>query len=210
MNIRALVVGGFEVNCYVVSNDNGKALVIDPGADGDEIASLLERHHLSVAAYLITHGHMDHISALAELVSIQPAPVAIHPADEKWAFANSNQMLPYYGVPARPPSPIRHLADGQEWNDIGIGYRILATPGHTPGGVSFYFPQENALFTGDTLFAGSVGRTDFPGGDDRVLGESLVRLAGLPGQTAVYSGHGPQTTIRQEKATNPFLRYKTP
>lgn len=210
MRIQSVVVGDFQVNCYLVSNERGKTLVIDPGADADELAALLERQNLTVAAYLITHGHTDHVSGLAELAHLQPAPVGIHPADERWAYGGANQLLPHYGVPAKPPGGVRHLADGQEWNDEGLAYRVIATPGHTPGGVCFYFPANKALFTGDTLFAGSVGRTDFEGGNETLLDESLLKLAQLPDDTAVYPGHGPRTTLRQEKATNPFLRYKLP
>ena len=210
MNIHTVVVGDFQVNCYLVSNDRGKALVIDPGGDTDEIALALEKHELTVAAYLITHGHMDHISALAELANLHPAPVCIHPSDEKWAYGGANQMLPYYGVPARPAMTVRRLADGQQWEDEGIRYRVITTPGHTPGGVCFHLYEEKMLFTGDTLFAGSVGRTDFAGSSDTLLDESLMKLIRLPDDTVVYPGHGPATTIGREKKSNPFLRHKLP
>ena len=206
MNIRTLAVGDFEANCYLVSDPDGHTLVIDPGSEPDQIVRLLRNDGLSVAAYLITHGHMDHISALAALEREFPAPVGIHPADAKWAFGGMNQMPPSYDIPTKPTNLKRALADNQEWTDFALHYRVLTTPGHTPGCVCFYFPEEKALFTGDTLFAGSVGRTDFPGGDDGLLTASLTRLAQLPNETAVFPGHGPQTTIGQEKRTNPFLR----
>ena len=206
MKIRTLAVGDFEANSYFVSDAGGHTLVIDPGAEPNRIARVLRDHNLSVIVYLITHGHMDHISALAALEREFPAPVGIHPADANWAFGGLNQMPPAYDIPTKPRNLERALSDNQEWTDGGLHYRVLATPGHTPGCVCFHFPEENALFTGDTLFAGSVGRTDFPGGDDRLLTESLAKLARLPNDTAVFPGHGPQTTIGQEKATNPFLR----
>lgn len=206
MNIRTLAVGDIEANCYVLSDAAGHALVIDPGDEPARIAKVLHDEHLTVAAYLVTHGHMDHVSALADLESTFPAPVGIHSADARWAFGGVNQMPPWYKVPARPRNLNRLLDDNQEWTDFGLRYRVLATPGHTPGGVCFLFPDEKALFTGDTLFAGSVGRTDFPGGDERLLTQSLARLMRLADDTVVFPGHGPQTTLGQEKRTNPFLR----
>jgi hydroxyacylglutathione hydrolase len=206
MNIRTLPVGNFAANCHLVSDDDRHTLVMDPGDDPEQLERVILDNRLVVAAYLITHGHMDHISALAALERRFPAPVGIHPADAKWAFGAGNQMPPWYETPERPGNLLRSFTDDQEWNDFGLHYRVLATPGHSPGCVCFYFPREKAVFTGDTLFAGSVGRTDFPGGDDHALYQSLARLAQLPDDTAVYSGHGPLTTIGQEKKTNPFMR----
>jgi glyoxylase-like metal-dependent hydrolase (beta-lactamase superfamily II) len=206
MKIQTLPLGNFEANCHLVSDDAGHTLVVDPGADADQVSGVLRDHRLTVAAYLITHGHMDHLSALADLERDFPAPVGIHPADGKWAFGGANQMPPFYGIPQRPRQLVRAFTDNQEWTDFDLHYRVLATPGHSPGCVCFYFPGDNTIFTGDTLFAGSVGRTDLPGGDERLLTQSLTRLAGLPSATVVYPGHGPQTTIGQEKKTNPFLR----
>lgn len=206
MKIRTLPLGSFEANCYLVSDDEGHTLVIDPGDEADHIVSALQDTHLTVAAYLVTHGHVDHLSALTELERVFPAPVGIHPADGKWAFGGTNQMPPFYSAPQRPRQPMRALADGQAWTDAGLHYRVLATPGHSPGCVCFYFQNDNVIFTGDTLFAGSVGRTDLPGGDERLLLQSLSRLTSLPDCTVIYPGHGPQTTIGREKTSNPFLR----
>lgn len=205
MQIRTLALGRFEANCYVVADDR-HALVIDPGDEAARVAGLLRDERLTVAAYLITHGHVDHLSALSELEQTFPAPVAIHPADGQWAFGDANQMPPWYGAPNRPRQPLRALADNQDWQDYGLRYRVLATPGHSPGCVCFHFPGERTLFTGDTLFAGSVGRTDLRGGNEDLLAASLARLTALPDDTVVLPGHGPRTTIGQEKKTNPFLR----
>lgn len=205
MHVHPVLVGDFEVNCYVVWGDAQRALVIDPGADPEAVADVLDSRRLTVAAFLITHGHMDHVCALAPLATRYPAPIAMHPKDAAWAFSRANSMPPY-PVPTRPAAIERPLADGQTFEDGGLHYHVIATPGHTPGGVCFHFPEAKALFTGDTLFAGSVGRTDLPGGDDVVLSASLKVLTRLPDATTVYPGHGPKTTVGREKATNPFIR----
>jgi glyoxylase-like metal-dependent hydrolase (beta-lactamase superfamily II) len=206
MKIVTVATGQFGANCHIAADEDGHALVVDPGDDAPKLIEVLQRRRWTVAAYLITHGHVDHLSALADMERALPAPVAMHPADARWAFVAENRLLPWYDAPERPGNLARVLADNQEWTDFGLHYRILATPGHSPGGVCFYFPEEKAVFTGDTLFAGSVGRTDFPGGDEHLLAESLARLTQLPDDTVILAGHGPQTTIGQEKQTNPFLR----
>ena len=206
MKIETIPVGPFEVNCYVAWNDSREALVIDPGADADRIENVIRRESLIIVAYLLTHGHVDHVSALAELVRAHPAPVAISPEDGEWAFTSTNQLPPYYPAPEKPTSIDRQLKDGQEWTDGGLTYRVIATPGHSPGGVSLYFPEEGVLFAGDTLFSGSVGRTDIPGGNPRTLSDSIKKLAELPPETRVFPGHGPETTIGTERRTNFFMR----
>jgi hydroxyacylglutathione hydrolase len=206
MRIDTLTVGEFQVNCYIVHGANGQALVIDPGADAQHILGFLARKEITVAAYVLTHGHTDHLCALADLHAARPAPVAIHAADLEWAFGDLNQLPPFYPVPRRPAAVERRLEHGQVWTDAGLTYTIVGTPGHTPGSVCLYFPTENALFSGDTLFAGSVGRTDQPGGNARALAASLGQLARLPDTTVVYPGHGPDTDIGQEKQANFFMQ----
>ncbi len=209
MHRETITVGQFQVNCYLLWNDRNQALVIDPGDEADRIADAITRNGLSVAAYMLTHGHMDHISALAALHRRHPAPVGLHADDLSWAFTAGNQMPPWYGMPERPAAIERVFADGQAYDDHGLACRIIATPGHTPGGVCLYFEQQKTLISGDTLFAGSVGRTDLPGGDSRVLTASLKRLAALPDDVVVYPGHGPATTIGHERATNFFMQFRT-
>lgn len=206
MQVETIVVGEFESNCFVVSGADSQAIVIDPGSHADRIVACLHRQRLTVCAYLLTHGHMDHVSGLAELCSAMPAPAFCHADDLAWAFTDRNAMLPFYAAPRRPSCELRPLADGQEGTDAGLAWRVIATPGHTPGSVCLYFADGKAVFTGDTLFAGSVGRTDLEGGNPRRLTESLRKLAALPGDTRVYCGHGPDTTIAREKRTNFFLQ----
>ena len=206
VKVDSLTVGEFQVNCYIARGAGGQALVIDPGSDLKQILAFIRARNVSVAAYLLTHGHMDHISALAELQAAAPAPVAMHAEDAEWAFSSANQMPPFYPVPRRPTEIGRLLKDGQIWQDAGLTYTIIGTPGHTPGSVCLYFPTEGAVFSGDTLFAGSVGRTDLPGGEARALTASLAKLARLPDTTMVFPGHGPDTDIGQEKQTNAFMQ----
>lgn len=206
MHIEPIVVGAFEVNCFLAWAEGGaQALVIDPGDDAGLILEALGGHKLSVAGYLVTHGHADHISALAEVQRRHPAPVHISRADAAWAFRPSNQIPPFYSSPQQPVNMVL-LEDGQQIAAGGLSCVVIATPGHSPGGVCFYFQKEQILFAGDTLFQNSVGRTDIPGGDPRVLGASLKKLAALPEATQVFPGHGASTSIGQEKAANFFLR----
>lgn len=206
MKVQSVVVGAFAVNCYIISNDRGRAFVVDPGGDAHQIAAIIRHQSLSVSAYLITHGHTDHVSALAELESSFPAPIGIHARDARWAFQQSNALPPYYGPPGKPSGTLQLITDGQTWDHLGSRCRVLETPGHSPGCVCFHFPDDNMVFTGDTLFAGSVGRTDLPGSDEDALAKSLQCLTTLPDETMVFPGHGPQSTIGREKRSNPFLR----
>jgi hydroxyacylglutathione hydrolase len=208
MKIIPIPVGAFEVNCWILSNPNKQAIVIDPGAEPDTIHAHIQKKHLSVIGYLITHGHMDHISALAPLCSRHPAPIRMHPADAAWAFSAANQMQPYYAPPAAPPT--QHLQpDLTESKDNQIGdfvFDIIETPGHSPGSVCIHFPTIETLFTGDTIVAGSAGRTDFPGGSASALHASLQRLRTMPATTKICAGHGPASSLEQEIRTNPFLQ----
>lgn len=207
MRIETLVVGEFQVNCYIIVGHENHCLILDPGKDAETIKDSVATNGLTVSAYLLTHAHMDHISALADLLDSHPAPVACHHADWAWAFSAENAMPPFYPAPRQPESvEHRALSEGQAWRDAGLMYRIIETPGHSIGSVCFHFPEDNVLFSGDTLFAGSVGRTDLPGGDSRQLGASLEKLAVLPDETAIYCGHGPHTSLSQEKQTNFFMQ----
>jgi glyoxylase-like metal-dependent hydrolase (beta-lactamase superfamily II) len=205
MHIDLIVTGPIQTNCFVVHED-GQALVIDPGADAAIIEKHLADRDLKVVAYPVTHGHVDHVGALAEMYQGRPAPIGLHPKDLAWAFEPDNSLGPLMGAPARPEKVERLWAEGQTWVDGPFEYTIMETPGHSPGAVALYFPALRVLFPGDTLFQGSCGRTDLPGGNPRLLTESLKRLATLPDDTRVYPGHGGATTIGEEKRTNFFMR----
>lgn len=207
MHVEKLTVGLAASNCYILMNEEtGQALVIDPGDEAEVILAALARLKATVVAYPVTHGHVDHVSALAAVHRAHPAPIALHPEDQSWAFSPRNQMQPYYGPPEPPGRIERDLADVQEWTDAGFRYQVIHTPGHSPGGVCFLFPDHNLLVSGDTLFQGSIGRTDLPGGDLCVLQQSLARLLELPDSLRVLPGHGPDTTLAAERRSNPFLQ----
>ena len=207
MNIQSITTGIFEEICHLVWDTENRAIVFDPGHDADRILQTLEKHNLEVAAYVCTHGHADHINALAELHGIHPAPVAMHSADLAWAFEAVNQIPPHYPVPTRPNTEAFQLLESsKDWNFADLHFQCMETPGHTPGSCCILFPESGILISGDTLFKGSCGRTDLPGGDGRQLRQSLDALKQLPVETRVYPGHGPDTTIGIEKATNFFMQ----
>lgn len=207
MTIETVVVGPFEVNCHLVVSDDGRALVIDPGGDPDDILAALRMAEAVPAAVLLTHGHCDHVFALQEIADQGALPVFMHPADASWAFTRANLMPPWFSQIPRSPADLHpDLADGAVLDLAGLECRVIATPGHSPGSVCFHLPAHAALLTGDTLFAGSVGRTDLPGGSSRALAESILKLSAFPEETRVFPGHGPVTTIGFEKKTNYFMR----
>jgi hydroxyacylglutathione hydrolase len=199
-----LPVGAFEVNCVLLWGEEATAWVVDPGGNAAAIAAELRRRHLTPALVVLTHGHIDHIAALDELLAAGPLPVHMHLADARWAFTPFNRLPPYLRVPARPPT-LAGTGDGAVLSAGGLTARVLHTPGHSPGSICLHFAADNLLLSGDTLFRGSAGRTDLPGGDGAALARSLKRLAGLPEETRVIPGHGPATTIGAEKRANPFL-----
>jgi glyoxylase-like metal-dependent hydrolase (beta-lactamase superfamily II) len=206
MELEIISVGPFEVNCAIVWNSEKQTLVIDPGHAAADIEEVLKSNGLTVSAYLLTHGHADHLCALAELHAARPAPVYIHAEDEKWAFSQQNQIFPYYPVPIKPAAEFIHPETIRNRMIAGFSIQTLETPGHTRGGVCYYFEKEKVIFTGDTLFKGTCGRTDLPGGDGRVLMQSLKKLAALPDDVTAYPGHNENTTIGYEKKTNFFMQ----
>ena len=208
MVVKTLTLGPFESNCYIVFRKECRsALVIDPGDGVPEILDFIRKHELKVVAYPITHGHIDHVYGLARVYAKHPAPIAMHPEDSRWAFTDINAMRPFYETPEAPAEIARSLKEGQTWDDAGMKYSIIETPGHSPGGVCLYFKENGILFSGDTLFRGSIGRTDLPGGDLAQEMTSICdRLLTLPDDTIVLPGHMQETTVAFEKQNNPFVQ----
>ena len=209
MDIQRIVTGAYQENAYLVFDGAGKAAAVDPGADAPRILAALRDAGAELAAVLLSHGHLDHIAALPALLAAAPAPVHVAAADADWCFTERNRLEPYAPVLSPPANLAEDLSEGAEVRAGGLVFRVLATPGHSPGSVCFLLGSTpgipSVLFAGDTLFAGSIGRTDFEGGDDAAMAASLRRLASLPPETRVLPGHGPATTIARELRVNPYL-----
>lgn len=211
MLIAGFPAGYFQTNCYVVAARPGaEALVVDPGQDAlPGIEDLCDRHHLRPVAALLTHGHLDHVWSVAPLAGARDIPAYVHPADrhllrDPLAGLGPGTRAAIGGLELQEPDDVRELADGQVLELAGLQLTVDHTPGHTPGHVTFRLP--GTLFAGDLVFAGSIGRTDLPGGSPP---DMLASLAGhflvLPDETEVLPGHGPATTVGRERASNPFL-----
>lgn len=205
MTSETVVVGALETNCYLVfCEESRECAVIDPGAEPEKILSSLSALHLTPVVLLNTHGHVDHIGANADIKEKYDVPLAIHAADLRILEAGPLMELGLI-LAARPsPAPDRLIENG-DIIKVGRGsLRVIHTPGHSPGSVSFL--GNGILFSGDTLFCGGVGRTDLPGGSMKVLESSIrERIFSLPENTLVLPGHGPMTTVAEERESNPFI-----
>jgi glyoxylase-like metal-dependent hydrolase (beta-lactamase superfamily II) len=216
MIVETLVVGLLQVNCYVLGcQDTREAVVLDPGDDVEDILAALKHHRLQLKQIVATHGHFDHVLAVDALRRATDAPFLIH-RDDLPILADMQSRAAFFlslRLPA-PPAVDAFLSEGDEVTFGQERLRVIHTPGHSPGGVSLYAcpecsegDRQGKVFVGDTLFAGSIGRTDVPGGDYETLLDSVRRkLFPLGDEVVVYAGHGPTTTIGLEKKYNPFFR----
>jgi hydroxyacylglutathione hydrolase len=204
MKVHTFAFGLFQTNSYLVEDDgSAEALLIDPTISAEPLWDFITTQRLHVSLIVNTHGHIDHIYSNAFFKSKTGAALAIHSADAQRLAATGDAGI--FGLKP-PPTAVadRLLEHGDSVAVGGLHFTVIHTPGHTPGGICLY--GHNALFAGDTLFAGGIGRTDLPGGDYDTLIDSITRrLLVLPADTVVYSGHGGTTTIEQEKRGNPFL-----
>ncbi len=205
--IEFLTVGPFQTNVYVVGcPETGEGAIIDAGGDAPGLLKKARDHKLKISKILQTHAHIDHVAALAEIKAETAAPIYIH-KKEMQLYEAAPMQAKMYGIPLKTLPPIDEFIEEQDVISVGnLQARVLLLPGHSPGSVAFYFEAQNVLFSGDVLFASSIGRTDLPGGSVADIKRSLNRLKQLPGNTQVLSGHGPQTTIGRELIANPYLR----
>jgi glyoxylase-like metal-dependent hydrolase (beta-lactamase superfamily II) len=208
MIIETIPVGALEVNCYVLGCEQTRqAFVIDPGDDAEAILAVLARHQLTPARILATHGHFDHLLACRALGERTRAPFYLHPADRPLVAAMRRTCMAWLGYdPGQPPDIAGDLAPGATLRAGSLVLEARHTPGHSPGSVTFVDHAHRYAITGDALFAGSIGRTDLPGGNMHTLLDSIrSQILSLPDAYAVLSGHGPATAVGDERTGNPFL-----
>ena len=204
MKVDWVTVGPFQENAYLVSDEtSGKAVLVDPGDEGARIVRMVRAAGVAVEAVWLTHAHLDHIGAVSAIRREWPVPVHLHPDDLR-IFRRGANSAALYGLPfEQPADPDRALADGQVVTCGSLSFTVHHTPGHAPGHVVFV--GDEIVLGGDLLFAGSIGRTDLPYADGAAMRQSLERIMTLSDELIVLPGHGPATTIGDERATNPFL-----
>jgi glyoxylase-like metal-dependent hydrolase (beta-lactamase superfamily II) len=214
VKVVKLEVGLLLANCYLVWSEEAQpepdgtrpCLVIDPGAEPETILAALEGEKLRPEMIVATHCHADHVSAVDRLLEVFPDAVFAAGAEEQEWPGDPVKNLSYgFGFPMRMQNPTRLLADGEELEVAGLSFKVISVPGHSPGSVVLYSEKDEAVFTGDTLFAQNIGRGDLPGGDMRLLVEGIrEKILSLPEKTVVWPGHANRTRIGTEKKTNPY------
>ncbi|MBO9129642.1 MBL fold metallo-hydrolase [Bacillus sp. 165] len=203
-----LPLGPLQTNAYILENEQNECVIFDPGEEGDKLISYLQDRQLKPLAVLLTHAHFDHIGAVDAVRDTYTIPVYIHKDEKEWltdpSLNGSELFMMSESIRVKPAD---YVISGEEQLEIGsFHFTVLETPGHSPGSVSYYCKEAEAVISGDVLFQMSIGRTDLPGGSFNELIESIEeKLFTLPDDTAVLCGHGPETTIALEKANNPFL-----
>jgi glyoxylase-like metal-dependent hydrolase (beta-lactamase superfamily II) len=210
MNVQMFTVGGLFTNCYVVSCEKtGEAIIVDPAFDisseAEKVFGSIDENALKLKFIVNTHGHPDHTCGNRMVKEKFSAPILIHEADAHLLGETGRRLAQFFGFSDSSPSADVLLQDGDLVKFGNLTLKVLHTPGHTRGGISLLGEKE--AFTGDTLFAGSIGRTDFPESSEDNMKNSLIKLARLPNHFIVYPGHGAETTIGEEKRTNPFLQW---
>ena len=205
MKVDVRTVGPFRENCYLIVDEaTNSAVLVDPGDEGESLVAMVRASGANLAAIWCTHAHLDHIGGIAAVRRTYPVPVHLHPLDLPFYTQLSARAAEMYGVPfEQPEGDVTTLSDGQVLRCGTLSFTVMHVPGHAPGQVSFN--GHGVAFSGDLLFAGSIGRTDLPLSNPFDMDASLDRFAALPGETMVHPGHGEATTIGIERETNPFL-----
>jgi hydroxyacylglutathione hydrolase len=205
--VLTIVVGPFAVNCYLLWNEETReGVVIDPGAEAETIKAEMDQLNMIPKAILLTHGHGDHIAAVRELMEEYSLPLYIGAGEEKLLADPQANISMFFDHPVSAPPPDHLVNEGDVLRLAGIRLAVLSTPGHTTAGVCYLEEEAGRLFSGDTLFAGGIGRADLPGGDFKQLLNSINRqILTLPDAVLVYPGHGPATTVGTERDSNPWL-----
>lgn len=223
LDIEIFELGPFQTNCYVLAPSartdtaNADCWIVDASFDAERIVEFLRREGLTPTALMLTHAHVDHMAGIPALRRAYPGlPIVMHAAEGDWLNNATLNLSAFSGlkITAGGARADRWLQDGDRVpfnlgtaKDAAIDFHVLHTPGHSPGGLTFHAPSAGVAFVGDTLFAGSIGRSDFPGSDFETLAQSIrSKLYRLPPDTVIYPGHGPESTIAREMASNPFVR----
>ncbi len=204
MKVQTITVGAFQENCYLVVDDrSNRAVIVDPGSEGERLIEAIDRSGAELEGIWITHAHVDHVGAIAAVKRKWDVPIYLHPLDRRLYEAASRQAQ-VYGVPfEEPPAPDLEFGDGQQVKVGDAEMSVMHAPGHAPGHVVIH--GNGIALVGDCLFAGSIGRTDLPFSNPPQLAASLEKISALAPETVVYPGHGMETTIGQERLSNPFL-----
>lgn len=204
MRVTTITVGAFQENSYLVVDDrSNRAVIVDPGSEGERLVEAIENSGATLEAIWITHAHVDHVGAIASIKRKWDVPIYLHPLDRR-LYEAAGRQAQVYGVPfEEPPAPDHEFADGQQIKVGEAEMTVLHAPGHAPGHVVIH--GNGIALVGDCLFAGSIGRTDLPFSNPPQLAASLEKIAALAPETVVYPGHGMETTIGQERLSNPFL-----
>lgn len=204
MHVTTITVGAFQENTYLVVDDrSNRAVIVDPGSEGDRLVDAIESSGATLEAIWITHAHVDHVGAVAAVKRKWDVPIYLHPLDRR-LYEAAGRQAQVYGVPfEEPPAPDHEFADGQRIKVGDAEMTVLHAPGHAPGHVVIH--GNGIALVGDCLFAGSIGRTDLPFSNPPQLAASLEKISALAPETVVYPGHGMETTIGQERLSNPFL-----
>lgn len=208
MEVKCLPLGPVAANCYIISDGAGNGAVVDPGEYNSGLEIAIKNAGINNLQYILcTHGHFDHISGVAQLKEKYPQATVVCGAEDAPALSSpALSLAEVFGLPFNPCLADKIVKNGDRLSVGGLNVKVIGAPGHSLGGVVYYFPEENVMFTGDTLFKRSIGRTDLYGGDYSVLLKTLEKFKNYPAETVIYSGHGEKTTIDYELKYNPYIR----